>query len=371
MPRAFHATPGTFVKIRAGSFVAYALWDPDSPLALRIYSRAGAPDAAWVKTRVDEAFELRQRLLPPGTDAFRVLFGEGDGLPGISVDVYAGHAVLVSYSKALSRVAEWVKQALAARAELFSVSERALRARDPRRAGSQEGRARLEPYSGSAPPRPLLVRERGLVFEVDLEQGQKTGLFLDQRDNREFLRPLCASQRVLNLFAYTGGFSVAAAAGGASHVTSVDIAAPAIAAARRNFAHNGFAEGQHDALAQDALDFLVRAGQQGERWSIVIADPPSYASSRSELHGALRAYRKLHVACLRVLEPGGLYAAGSCSSQVSADAFRQTLADASARALRRLTIVREAAHAFDHPYTPGHLEGRYLKFVVSRVLPLS
>jgi 23S rRNA (cytosine1962-C5)-methyltransferase len=215
-----------------------------------------------------------------------------------------------------------------------------------------------------------MIREHGLLYEVDFEAGQKTGLFLDHRDNRRYLRELSREKRVLNLFAYTGAFSVSCAAGGASSVTSVDIAAPAIEAAGRNMAHNRVADAAHEGVARDVFEFLAEAKQAGRRWDMVIADPPSFASSRAELFGALRAYKKLHAEALAVLEPGGLYAAASCTAQVSPDAFRQTIAEGAARVARRLTVVHEAAHAVDHPYAVGHLEGRYLKFVLSRVLPL-
>lgn len=363
VPERFRAHSGAFVRVASGRFQGWALWDDESPIALRVFSRRQKPDAAWVEARVDEAWQLRQQLLPPETDAFRLLFGEGDGLPGIVVDVYAGFAILVSYSSALGQVAAWVAEALARRPEIVSVCERITRRKD--RASE------LRHVSGEPPPEVAMVREHGLRYEVDFEAGQKTGLFLDHRENRRYLRELSRGKRVLNLFSYTGAFSVSCAAGGASHVTSVDIAAPAVAAATRNIAHNALAPSVHEGVAQDVFEFLSAALAAGRRWDLVIADPPSFASSRAELFGALRAYKKLHAASLAVLEPGGLYAAASCTAQVSPDAFRQTIAEGASRVARRLTVVHEAAHAVDHPYAVGHLEGRYLKFVLSRALPPS
>jgi 23S rRNA (cytosine1962-C5)-methyltransferase len=362
VPASFQARPGAFVPIQCGKFRAWALWDQDSPIALRVFSRLGEPDATWVKARVDEAWELRQRLVSSDTDAFRLLFGEGDGLPGIVVDIYGSCAIIVSYSSALGRVVGWVAAALAARPELTSVCERVTRRKD--RASE------LRHLSGEPPPAVAMIREHGLLYEVDFVAGQKTGLFLDHRDNRRYLRELSRGKRVLNLFAYTGAFSVSCAAGGAESVTSVDIAAPAIEAAARNMAHNGLSATSHEGVARDVFEFLSEAKQAGRRWDLVIADPPSFASSRAELFGALRAYKKLHAESLAVLEPGGLYAAASCTAQVSPDAFRQTIAEGAARAARRSTVVHEAAHAVDHPYAVGHLEGRYLKFVLSRALPI-
>jgi 23S rRNA (cytosine1962-C5)-methyltransferase len=362
VPPAFRAEAGDFVAIRSGGFRGFALWDAESPIALRVFSRTSKPDAAFVKARVAEAWQLRERLLPPETDCFRLLFGEGDGLPGIVVDVYAGFAVLVSYSPALKQVLAWVAESLAAHREIKGVCERVTR--------RKERTSELRQLSGEKPPALVMVREHGLAYEVDLESGQKTGLFLDHRDNRRYLRDLARGCTVLNLFSYTGAFSVSCAAGGAKHVTSVDIAAPAIAAASRNFGHNGIAAERHEGVAQDVFEFLEGAKRAGRRFDLVIADPPSFASSRAELFGALRAYKKLHTAALSVLTPGGLYAAASCTAQVSPDAFRQTLAEAAGRH-HRLTVVHEAAHAPDHPYAAGHLEGRYLKFVLARSLPAS
>jgi 23S rRNA (cytosine1962-C5)-methyltransferase len=363
VPANFRAKPGDFVHVECGRFEAWALWDQDSPIALRVFSRRQRPDAAWVKARVDEAWALRQRLLPPQTDAFRLLFGEGDGLPGIVVDVYAGFAIIVSYSSALGQVVAWVAEALAQRPEIQGVCERVTRRKDRV--------SELRRLSGVQPPEVVMIEEHGLRFEVDFEAGQKTGLFLDHRENRRYLRELARGKSVLNLFAYTGAFSISCAAGGASRVTSVDIAAPAIEAAARNVLHNALPAAVHEGVAADVFEFLESAARAGRRWDLVIADPPSFASSRAELFGALRAYKKLHAASLSVLTPGGLYAGASCTAQVSPDAFRQTLAEGAARVGQRLTVVHEASHAPDHPYAAGHLEGRYLKFVLCRSLALA
>ncbi len=363
VPPRFSAKAGDFVHVQCGRFDAWALWDQDSPIALRVFSRQKPPDAAWVKARVDEAWALRRQLMPPNTDAFRLLFGEGDGLPGVVVDVYAGFAIIVSYSPALGEVVAWVADALSARAEIQGVCERVTR--------RKERASELRRLSGEPPPEVVMIEEHGLRYEVDFEAGQKTGLFLDHRENRQYLRGLAAGKSVLNLFAYTGAFSVSCAAGGASQVTSVDIAAPAIEAAARNVLHNALPPSVHQGVAQDVFEFLEAAARAGRRWDIVIGDPPSFASSRAELFGALRAYKKLHAASLSVLTPGGLYAGASCTAQVSPDAFRQTLAEGAARVRQRLTVVHEVAHAADHPYAAGHLEGRYLKFVLCRSLPLA
>jgi 23S rRNA (cytosine1962-C5)-methyltransferase len=361
VPKGFRAKGGSFVEIAAGSFSAFALWDERSPIALRIFSRRRVPDAAWVRERVRDALALRELVRGGDTNAYRLLFGEADGLPGVTADVYDRHVALVTYADALDALVPWLVEALKSELSPLSVVRRKRRA-------DSVGEARTEALYGEVPA-PFVVREHGFLLEVDLAYGQKTGLFLDHRDNRRYVREHAAGRRVLNLFSYTGAFSVAAALGGAAQVISVDSAAPASAAARRNFELNGIDPSQHGFASEDAFEYLERAAGEGRRFDLVIADPPSFATSRDQLKRALRAYERLHALCLRVTEPGGLYAAASCTAQVGPDAFRETLAVAAARADVDLTIVHDAGHAADHPIRVGHVEGRYLKFMVTRSTP--
>jgi 23S rRNA (cytosine1962-C5)-methyltransferase len=221
---------------------------------------------------------------------------------------------------------------------------------------------------GREPPRSLLVTEYGVRFLADLYAGQKTGLFLDHRENRVYVRGQAQGRSVLNLFAYTGGFSLLAALGGARSVTSVDIAPAAIAAAAENFRQNGLPAALHEGVVGDVFDYLETARKKGKRFDLVVCDPPSFASSQSKQFAALRAYARLNALGLSLVEPGGLYAAASCTAQVSPEAFRLTLAQAAARAGVRLQIVHDVGQPADHPIFIGHPEGRYLKFVVARVL---
>ena len=357
-PRGFSAPSGSWVRIRAGAFTAYALWDSESPIALRVFSTVGVPDAAWVSARVNAAWELRVALRVEHVSAFRCLAGEGDGLPGISADFYGGFVVVVTYADAVEPIVPWVCDALKRLPGVAAVlrRERGERATD------------LELIAGREPPRELVVEEYGVRLPVDLRAGQKTGLFLDQRENRRHVGTLAAGRRVLNVFAYTGGFSLHAALAGAERVTSVDAAPGAIEAARRGFELNGLDPEAHDFVVSDVFEYLERAAREKLRFDLVISDPPSFAHSRQQLAAAERAYLRLGVACLRVTTSGGFYVASSCTGQVSPDAFRELLAAAGRKAQRRLQIVHDAGQALDHPVMAGHREGRYLKFVVSRVL---
>jgi 23S rRNA (cytosine1962-C5)-methyltransferase len=360
VPSHFRARQGSFVRVTAGNFNGFALWDSESPIALRLYSRVRAPDAGWVRERVRAAKDLRSFCFGPETNAYRLLFGEGDGLPGITADIYGGYAALVTYADSVDTLLPWVVSALEQELDLDGVVRR-------RRRADSDGEARTEALVGKL-PEPFVVVENGMKMEVDLIAGQKTGLFLDHRDNRATVRRLAPGRRVLNLFSYTGAFSLAAVLGGATRVVSVDSAAPASEAARRNFALNGVDPQDHEFEARDAFEYLEECLKRGRTFDLVIADPPSFAGGKQQLKRALRAYTRLHALCLRVTEPGGLYCAASCTAQVSPDAFRETLADAGERAKVDLFVVHDAGHAFDHPMRAAHPEGRYLKFMVTRAL---
>jgi 23S rRNA (cytosine1962-C5)-methyltransferase len=363
VPRGFQAPSGTWVKVRAGGYSAFALWDETSKIALRLFSERVVPDAEWVRERVAAALALRRALLDEQTSAYRLLYGEGDGIPGLTVDVYGPFAVIVTYADSLETLVPWVVRALVELLKLHGVV---------RRARVPDGEPpRLTALHGRLPPRDLIIAEHGLRMQVDLFAGQKTGLFLDHRANRHFLGKLCAGKRVLNLFSYTGAFSLYAARAGATRVTSVDLSEPAGRAARANFELNGFDSEQHEFVAEDVFEFLERTRRAGISYDVVICDPPSFANSREQQKNALRAYVSVNSAGLRVLEPNGIYAAASCTSQVSPDAFRGVVAEAAVNAKRRLQIFHDAGHAEDHPIFAGHPEGRYLKFLVARALPIA
>jgi 23S rRNA (cytosine1962-C5)-methyltransferase len=337
------------------------LWDESSPIAIRLFSVNGPPDKTWFVARVREAIEHRLRALPEGTDAYRVLYGEGDGLPGITVDRYGDYAVIVTYADCLTGLVPVVAESLYERLALRGVLWR--------RSGDAHGSS-LDVVYGTRPPNDLVIRERGLKFYADLEAGQKTGLFLDQRDNRHALGPYVKGASVLNLFCYTGGFSVVAAHYGARTTTSVDISVPAVERARDNFRLNQIDDSVHAFLAEDCYDYLARTANASRTFDVVICDPPSLARNRAQLEGALKAYTLLNTRGIGCVKTGGYYAAASCTSQVSPEAFRSMLADAARRAKRRLQLCCELGHATDHPQFLGHPEGRYLKFMILRVLDL-
>ncbi len=357
VPRGFEAPTGTWLDIRAGNWSGVALWDDASPIALRVFTRGRPVDETLIFERVRAAWELRAPLRDAGITGFRLLYGEADGVPGLVVDFYDGYCVLVTYANALDVLIAPVVKAL-------------VHVASPRGVVRRRGAGEVEVLFGSEPPADLVVQEHGgMRLLVDVRSGQKTGLFLDHRENRRFVGERARGKSVLNLFSYTGGFSVAAALGGAREVVSVDIAGPASAACEQNFALNGLQSFPHRAVTGDVFEFLEKAGAARQRFDIVVCDPPSFAKNRTQLKAAENAYRRLTALGLSVTAPGGLYAAASCTSQVGPESFRKAIGEACRKARVRFQIVHDIGQPLDHPVLAAHPEGRYLKFVVGRVSP--
>jgi 23S rRNA (cytosine1962-C5)-methyltransferase len=344
---------GSWVRVRCGGYEGFGLWDARSPIAVRIFSQTKVPDAAWLMERVQEAWQRREPLREHGISAYRWLYGEGDGIPGVVVDLYGDYAVVELYADALREVVDWVRAGLLSCAKLKGILLRG---------------DRVTSLWGRHPNRELIVEENGLRLYVDLVAGQKTGLYLDHRENREYLESWCAGRRVLNCFAYTGAFSLYAIRGGAIEVTGVDIAAPLAYESARNLQLNGFDPDAHPFIIADCFELLDEYAERGEQYDLVIVDPPSLARAKKSRFAAQRAYVHLNRAAMRCVAPGGYLASASCTSQVSPHAFAEALGDAAARAGRRFLVLHEAGQAIDHPVPVHFPEGRYLKFVYGQVL---
>lgn len=340
--------------------IALAIADPGSPIRARILAPPGtALDAGWTRGRAEAAAARRARdPLLAGCTGRRLVHGEADACPGLVVDLYDTTAVVVFDGPAAA--AFWrprLSDVLAGLEHGGAIIAHAWLRGDRRRGASSPGEA-----VRGEPPGELVIAEDDARFAVDVRAGQKTGFFLDQRDNRRTIRRHAAGQRVLNLFAYTGGFSIHAALGGASRVTSVDIAAPAIAGLDRNLALTGLPAEAHERVAGDTFEFLARAARQGRRWDLVIADPPSFAPSERTRPAALAAYRRLAAAAVAVTEPTGRFALASCSSHVTESDLLDQVADLAPHHVLRLRAAAGAAS--DHPVLPAFPEGRYLKFLL-------
>ena len=353
---------GAVVELHEGDeLLGRGLWDAESPIAARVHERERPLDVASITARVERALAARDELFggDDETTAYRLVNGEGDRVPGLTMDRYGDVAVMRLDGAAIAAWLDRIAPPIAAALSRRGVTK--LCVRDPEAAA---GARKLRSLAGGAPPDRVVVRERGVAMEVDLAHGQKTGAFLDQRENRARVRGLAAGRdRVLNLYSYAGGFSIAAALGGAVRVTSVDSASAAHASAQRTFRLSAADPTAHTFVTADCMAFLEQAQARGDRFDLVISDPPSFAPSEKALPRALGAYRRLHRAIAAVLADGAIFCASSCSSHVTAEDFLGTLDDATLGS-DRLRLREIFGQPADHPTLPAWPEGRYLKFAV-------
>jgi 23S rRNA (cytosine1962-C5)-methyltransferase len=363
--------PGDLAVVfdRRGRFLAVGLYDPLSVIRVRLLQhRDPAPiDRHWFYARLAAAHQRRAPLRDQDIDGYRVVHGENDGLPALVVDRYAGTLVLKLYTAAwlphLRDVLPALLDVVPAERVVLRLG-RAVRAHQEYLHGLREGVLLGPPLEG-----PVVFREYGLRFEVDPIHGQKTGFFLDQRENRRRVEQRARGKSTLNVFAYSGAFSVYAARGGAPRALSVDQSEPALEAARRNFERNrdhpAVAAAEHRVLAGDAFEMLEALAGQGRRFDLVIIDPPAFATRQDEVAGALAAYRRLTRMGLAVLSPGGTLVTASCSRPVERDAFFAAVHRAAGEAGRPLRELERTGHPLDHPI--GFPEGAYLKCLFATV----
>lgn len=350
-------------------FAAIGLWDPTSPIRVKMLHR-GSPtsiDAHWWRERLSAAWEHRRALTDDlDTTAYRCVHGENDGLPGLVVDRYDRTFVVKLYSPAwfphLATIVDVLGQLLEPERIVLRLSRAVAN-------GETFGLADGDTIVGPVPNQPVFFRERGLTLEADVVHGQKTGHFLDQRDNRALVRGMAAGCDVLDVFASTGGFSVSAAAGGAKSVHLVDQSEPALQTARRNLEHNHrIAEVRRCAVhttTGDAFQVLADLAKKGERFDIVILDPPTFASNQAAVPRALAAYARLTRLGLAVTKRGGTLIQASCSSRVTTDDFVDTVRSAADSAGAEVVETRRTGHAVDHPI--GFEFGGYLKAIFLHV----
>lgn len=353
-----------------GKFIARGYYDPRSPIAVRVLTRdpREAIDLSFFRDRIQRALQLRRKLADlADTDSFRLVHGEGDGLPGVVVDLYAGFAVLKLYSAGLTPSRALIIEALkASLPELKGIVGRDEIGRDDLEGDSGTGAGK--PLWGERAPERILIREHGACFWIDPYRGQKTGFFLDQRENRSLIRRLAKGRRVLNCFSFTGGFSVNAALGGAASVLSIDSDADAIALARENFRCNQLSLEGHEFLAADVFRELPKLKEAGRAFDLIILDPPAFAKSQRTVEAALDGYASLNRQALALLQPGGLLATASCSARVTSDAFQNALKEAAFKAGVELAVIEERFQPPDHPIRIHFPEGRYLKFFILQIV---
>jgi len=359
------ADPGETVRVvgHDGAFLAWAAFSPTSQIRLRAWSfdEADRIDAAFFERRIAAAVAVRARL-PIDSDGLRLIHGEADGLPGLVVDAYGDTLVAQFLSAGVERWKPVIADALlkaAGRTRLYERSDASVRALEglPEVTGWLRGEGATE----------VTIREHGWALTLDVAEGHKTGFYLDQRDNRKLFADTVRHfgfQRVLNCYCYTGGFSVAALAGGAAQVMGVDSSAPALARADAHVLLNGFDATRHGALDADVNQTLRQALERGEQYDAIVLDPPKFAPTVAHAERAARAYKDINRLAFKLLAPGGALFTFSCSGGISVDLFHKIVAGAGLDAGVDGLFYARVAAAPDHPMTVAFPEGEYLKGLV-------
>jgi 23S rRNA (cytosine1962-C5)-methyltransferase len=350
----------------AGRFIARGTCNPGAEIVVRILTQQAdqAIDADFVRARIKRAIDLRvDNPLLQNSDARRLVHGESDGLPGLIVDDYAGWLVFQLHTAGMEALRAPIVSAV-----LDIVSPKGLFERSDvgtRRAEGLQDRP-TGPIAGDEPPELIEFHEGDVKMLVDVRRGQKTGFFIDQRDNRLLLGRMAAGRSVLNCFSFSGGFSAHAMRGGASSTLDVDIAHRALSLGRRNVAANGDAPSR--AIAADAFAFLDTAAESnGPRYGVVVVDPPSLVRKSRDVKSAMGVYTKLNRNALRLVEDGGYMLASSCSTRSSDEDFFQIIRRSASGARVHVRLLARTHHPADHPVDPAFPEGRYLTSMLVQV----
>ena len=357
-------SPGDIVTVvdGRGLFLGKGYINPASQIIVRMLTQHDEEiNREWFRRRLEQAWNYRKKLLAD-TTACRVVFGEADFLPGLIVDKFGD--VLSIQTLALG-IDIWLNDIADILMELIDPVGIFERNDVPVREleGLQQRKGFLR---GEFDPR-LVIPENGLKVVVDVKDGQKTGYFLDQRDNRRAIRPYVNGGRVLDCFSNVGGFSLNAVAGGATEVTAVDASASALASVMENAELNGMAD-KIRTMEGNAFDILRKLEADKEQYDTIVLDPPAFAKNKSSLEGAVRGYKEINLRGLRMIKEGGFLVTCSCSFHMRSDLFKAVVADAALDARRRLRLVEERAQGLDHPIVVGYDESHYLKCLIYQVI---
>lgn len=357
-------TPGDIADVvdSRGRFAARGFFNPDSKIALRVLTRDEGEniDRAFFRRRLEAAWAFRQSL--GFENACRVVFGESDGLPGLTVDKFGDYLSFQTVALGLER---WKGELTGLLAELFHPS--GIYERNDLPVREKEGLSQISGcVYGEVPPL-VEIMEHEAKMLVDIPHGQKTGHFLDQQENRGRIRPYCRDKTVLDLCCHTGGFSIHAALYGAVRCEAVDVSEDALAMLRENAARNGVG-GRVETVCENVFDLARRYAAEGRRYGLVICDPPAFAKNRKALEGARRGYKELNLRSMRLVEPGGYLAAFSCSQFMTPPMFREMLREAAADSGRRVRHLETLTQSRDHPAMLSAEQSLYLKGEILQVL---
>ncbi|MFA6470933.1 MAG: class I SAM-dependent rRNA methyltransferase [Candidatus Latescibacterota bacterium] len=344
-----------------GNFLAMGYVNPDSKIVARVLSwERISPDSEFLEKRIRSALSFREHILNERTNSCRLVNSEGDFLPGLIVDRYGDGIVI----QILTAGMELWRQELIDILERLVVPSFVIERSDTSSRREEGLDERITVIKGAQPMPIVEIMENGLRYRVDILRGQKTGFYLDQRSSRNLLRQYVNGRRVLNLFSYTGGFSVAAASSGASYVTSVDTSNPALELLKENMSLNGLENIPGETVKADVFRYL---NTEDSFWDVIVVDPPAFASKKAQVDQAARGYKDLNMRALRKINADGILATFSCSHHISTTLFRQIVYAAVVDSGRKAQVIAETAHSEDHPIDVCHHEGEYLKGLFLRV----
>lgn len=358
---------GEFVEVKAnkGRHLGYGHYQ-DGNISLRILGFDDTPDKQILyAVRIKNAFKLRKSLGligDPETNIYRLVHAEGDNLPGLIIDVYNNHCVVQCHSVGMYRDVEFIKKALITALEVEPTS---IYLKSASTLGKNFSEYSGDRYLHGEAELPLECLEYGHKFKIDWINGQKTGFFVDQRENRKSLVKYVKDKKVLNTFCYSGGFSVFALEAGASLVHSVDSSKTAVALTEANIEFNGYDQSKHKSYAVDAINFMK---ELPEDYDIIILDPPAFAKHKSARHNAIQGYKRLNAHAIRQIKSGGIIFTFSCSQVIDKSMFTNTVIAAAIAAERDVKILEQLHQPADHPISAFHPEGEYLKGLVVQVL---
>ncbi|MCI8511766.1 MAG: class I SAM-dependent rRNA methyltransferase [Lachnospiraceae bacterium] len=340
--------------------------NPHSKIAIRMLTRKkeAVVDAAFIEARIRFAWEYRKATVD--TASCRVIFGEADFLPGIVVDKFSDVLVVESLSLGIDRLKPLIVEALKKVLSEDGIRIRGVYERSDAKVRLLEGMERTKGFLGESFDTNVEIIENGVRYLVDVKDGQKTGFFLDQKYNRLAIHRLCAGKRVLDCFTHTGSFALNAGVAGACEVLGVDASESAIAKARENAALNGLSD-RVTFLTADVFELLPELEKRGERYDVVILDPPAFTKSRNSVKNAIRGYREINLRGMKLVKDGGYLATCSCSHFMTPELFAKTIREAASNVHRRLRQVEARTQSPDHPILWGSEESSYLKFFIFQV----
>ena len=349
-----------------GYVLGWGFLNRKSTIAVRVLSRKADAviDEAFLEARVRAAWQYRKDTVE--TDSCRVIFGEADFLPGLVVDKFSDVLVVESLALGIDRLKDTILKALVKVLAEDGIAIRGIYERSDAKVRLKEGMERVKGFLSTPFDTKVEILENGVRYMVDVEEGQKTGYFLDQKYNRRAIQPLCRGKRVLDCFTHTGAFALNAAVAGAREVIGVDASETGVRQAEENARLNGV-EDRVKFLCRDVFDLLPEMDRNGERFDVVILDPPAFTKSRDSVKKAVRGYREINLRGIRLVENGGYLATCSCSHFMTPELFTNTIAQAARDARRRLRQVEYRTQSADHPILWGADESYYLKFYIFQV----